>query len=59
MQSGSQIPPDVSIGYGTDPEERGNSLVVGLVFLALVVAVVVYGIRAARSGKRGRPQGPL
>ena len=59
MQSGSEIPPDFSTGYGTDPEERGSNVVVGLVFLALVVAVVVYGIRSALSGKRGRPQGPL
>ena len=50
MQS-EQIPPDVTIGYGTDPRESGSH-VVGLVFLALVVAVVVYLVRQWKVRKR-------
>ena len=49
MQSASQVPPDFSIGYGSELEEQGVNLA-ALVVFALVIAVVVYLVQ--RKGKK-------
>jgi hypothetical protein len=51
MQSGAQIPPDFSIGFGTEVEERGVNVVVLVVF-ALVLAVVLYLAQRKRKAKK-------
>ncbi|HVG72913.1 MAG TPA: hypothetical protein VM819_18500 [Vicinamibacterales bacterium] len=51
MQSGSQIPPDFSIGYGTEIEESGGWPNLGLVILTLVVAAF-YLVRRRKAGKK-------
>ena len=50
MQS-QQIPPDFQIGYGAEVEEGGSQLV-GVVFLALLAAVVVYCVWRWKAKKR-------
>ena len=58
MQSGSQVLPDFSIGYGTEIEERGVNLPALLVFV-LIVATVLFllGRRKHRRVERRMDRG--
>ena len=51
MQS-QQIPPDFSIGFGTEVENVGGCQLAGAVFLALVIAVCIYFAWRGKAKKR-------